>query len=412
MVYVLSHTGEALMPTERHGKVRRLLRDGLAHVVRRTPFTIRLDYETTDLTQPVTLGVDAGTSHVGLSATTESKELFSAEASLRTDITGLLSARLEARRTRRGRKTRYRKPRFDNRRRHDGWLPPSVRQKIDSHLQLIRKVHDILPVTKIAIEVAQFDTQLLKNPDICGEKYQQGEQMGFWNVREYVLWRDGHRCRHCKGRSKDPVLNVHHIESRQTGGDAPNNLMTLCRTCHQAYHRGEIRLNASRGVSLRAEAQMTSMRMELYRRAKSLWENVRLTYGFVTKHVRIGSGLERSGRTDARCISGHPLAKPSDTCVHMRQVRRHTRSLHVFVPGKGGRRRSAVASHYIGTTRLQRYDAVRCNGVESFISGSTDGRPVVRDINWKLVSTSASVNPKTVTFLSRRHGGFLMQDFR
>lgn len=95
MVYVLSHNGSALMPTQRHGKVRRLLRDGLAHVVTRTPFTIRLDYESSEFTQPVTLGVDAGTTHVGMSATTDSREIFSAEVTLRTDIVKLLSQRRE-----------------------------------------------------------------------------------------------------------------------------------------------------------------------------------------------------------------------------------------------------------------------------------------------------------------------------
>ena len=117
MVYVLNRNGNALMPTKRYGKVRRLLRDGQAIVVRREPFIIQLIYDTTNYTQPITLGVDAGTVHVGLSATTELKELFSAEVQLRTDIVKLLSQRREARRTRRNRKLRYRACRFNNRRR-------------------------------------------------------------------------------------------------------------------------------------------------------------------------------------------------------------------------------------------------------------------------------------------------------
>ena len=272
MVYVLSHTGSALMPTQRHGKVRRLLRDGLAHVVMRTPFTIQLDYESTEFTQPVTLGVDAGSTHVGLSATTDAKELFSAEVMLRTDIVKLLSQRLESRRIRRSR-LRYRAPRFDNRKRPDGWLAPSVENRVQTHLRLIEKARSILPVTKTVIEVAQFDQQLLKNPDISGVQYQQGEQMGFWNTREYILCRDDHKCQHCKGKSKDPVLNVHHIESRQTGGDAPNNLITLCEACHKAYHKGEVQLKIKRGTSLRDAAVMNIMRWELYRRARALWQD-------------------------------------------------------------------------------------------------------------------------------------------
>ena len=127
MVYVQDKTGKALMPTERHGKVRRLLRDGLAVVVRREPFTIQLTYENTTYTQPVSLGIDAGSHHIGVSATTDKRELFTAQVELRTDVVKLLSTRREQRRTRRSRKYRHRAPRFDNRRRPDGWLAPSIR---------------------------------------------------------------------------------------------------------------------------------------------------------------------------------------------------------------------------------------------------------------------------------------------
>ena len=251
MVYVLDIDGRPLMPTERHGKVRRLLRDGLAHVIRLQPFTIQLDYESTTYKQGVSLGIDAGSVHIGVSATTEKKELFAAEVVLRTDVVNKLASRLELRRTRRHRKTRYRKPRFNNRRRAEGWLPPSVRAKAESHLKAIRLIHSILTVSKTTIEVAQFDRQKMENDLIQGTDYQQGNQMGFWNVREYVLARDGHKCQHCKGKSKDPILNVHHLESRKTGGDAPGNLITLCETCHKAYHRGEFELKIKRNTSLR-----------------------------------------------------------------------------------------------------------------------------------------------------------------
>ena len=130
MVYVISHTGKALMPTNRHGKVKHLLREGCARVVRREPFTIQLLYDNTEYTQPITLGVDTGTTHVGLSATTKSDELFTAEVSLRRDIPGLLAVRREARRRRRNRQTRYRAPRFDNRTKPDGWLAPSVEHAV------------------------------------------------------------------------------------------------------------------------------------------------------------------------------------------------------------------------------------------------------------------------------------------
>ena len=367
MVYVISHTGKALMPTERHGKVRRLLRDRKARVVKTEPFTIQLLYDNTEHTQSVTLGVDAGTGHVGLSATTESKELFAAEVTLRRDIQSLLATRRESRRTRRNRKTRYRAPRFNNRRRPDGWLSPSVEQSVQSHIALIRKVHSILPVTKTVIEVAQFDTQLLKNPDIQGEQYQQGEQLGFWNVREYVLFRDGHTCQHCKGKSKDKVLNVHHIESRKTGGNAPNNLITLCETCHRKYHSGEIELKFKRGTSLRDAALMSIMRWTVYNRAKEEFGNVRMTYGYITKNTRIRCGLEKSHAVDARCISGHLLAEPAEILWQLRQRRRHNRQLFKANTPKGGMRKRNQAPYLVKGFRL--FDKVRYKGIECFVFG-------------------------------------------
>lgn len=201
MVYVLNIDGQPLMPTTRHGKIRRLLRDKKAKVLKRCPFTIQLLYKTTDITQNITLGVDAGSKYIGLSATTEKKELYATEIELRSDIVDLLSTRRQNRRTRRSRKTRYRKPRFKNRKRSDGWIAPSVRNKVDTHLTVIRRVHKILPIAEIIVEVAAFDIQKIKNPDIEDTEYQQGEQFGFWNVREYVLFRDGHTCQCCKGKS-------------------------------------------------------------------------------------------------------------------------------------------------------------------------------------------------------------------
>ena len=409
MVYVLDIEGKPLMPTERHGKVRRLLRDGKAHVVRLQPFTIQLNYESTTYRQEVSLGIDAGSVHIGVSATTEKKELFAAEVVLRTDIVKKLASRLEMRRTRRNRKTRYRKPRFDNRRRKDGWLAPSIRYKVESHLKVIRLVHSLLPVTKTTIEVAQFDVQKIKNDAIQCVEYQQGEQMGFWNVREYVLARDGHKCQHCKGKSGDKVLNVHHLESRKTGCNAPSNLITLCETCHKAYHRGEFELKVKRGTSLRDTAVMNIMRWSVYEQANVEFGNVRMTYGYITKHTRIENGVEKSHCADAFCISRNVKAVRSGSYIKCRSLSRHTRALHVFNPKKGGIRRSAVASHWIGKSRLQRFDSVEWNGVKCFIFGSTNGRPILRDIDGKSVTPTASVNAKEVTF-NLRNNKIIMQE--
>lgn len=362
MVYVLNIDGKPLMPTERHGKVRRLLREGKARVVRRMPFTIQLEYESKDFVQPVSLGVDAGAAHIGVSATTPQKELFASQVELRTDIQELLTTRRETRRTRRNRKTRYRKARFNNRKRKDGWLAPSVQNKVNAHIAAIRRAKAILPIADVTIEVAKFDAQKIKNDAIKGVEYQQGEQLGFWNVREYVLARDGHKCQHCKGKSKDPILNVHHIESRKTGGDAPNNLITLCETCHKAYHRGEIKLKIKRGTSLRDAAAMNIMRWAVYNEAKRLFGNVRLTYGYITKNTRIRNNVEKTHVADARCISGNPLAKPLPFHYVEKSIRRHNRQIHKFKILKGGVRKLNQCPYEVKGFRL--FDVVKYQGEE------------------------------------------------
>lgn len=410
MIYVKSKDGKVIMPSERGGRIGYLLRHGKAHVVSRVPFVVQLDYDSTTYTQDVSLGIDAGSKHIGVSASSEKKELFAAQVELRSDIVKLLSTRMELRRNRRNRKTRYRKPRFNNRKKKDDWLAPSIEQKVESHLKVIRLVHKLLPITKTTIEVGQFDAQKIKNPDINGDEYQQGEQMGFWNVREYVLARDGHRCVHCKGKSKDPILNVHHLESRKTGGNSPSNLVTLCETCHKAYHRGEFDLKIKRGSTLRDAAVMNIMRWTVYERANLEFGNVHLTYGYVTKHTRIENGIAKTHAADAFCIAKNIHAMRLSSFFMCRCVPRHTRVLHVANPRKGGIRRSCIASHKIGKSRFQRYDMVRWKGMDCFIFGSTNGRPILRNIEGVQVANRPSVNIKTIKFLKRLKNNILVEE--
>lgn len=405
MVYVLDIAGNPLMPTERHGKVRRMLNSGQAKVVRRTPFTIQLCYESGHEVQEVALGVDAGSKTIGLSATTDKKELFASEVQLRNDIVDLLSTRRELRRGRRNRKTRYRAPRFLNRRCHAGWIAPSVRQKIDTHLQAVRNVCKILPIAKIVVETASFDIQKLKNPDIAGEQYQQGEQLDFWNVREYVLWRDGHKCQCCKGKSGDKILNVHHIESRKTGGDAPNNLITLCETCHDGHHKGVVKLPASikRGRKFNHETFMSIMRWAFYNRLKEEHPDkaVSHTFGYITKNTRIQHKLPKTHAADARCISGHPTAAPMSHLFKQKKVRNHNRQIHKANPSKGGKRKANQSTRVVFGFR--RFDKVRFQNRECFIFGKrSSGYFHLRLLDGVKVNTSASYK-KLVLLEKARH---------
>lgn len=399
MVYVINKNGQPLMPTENHAKVRVLLKSGKAKVVKKCPFTIQLLYDSTNHTQKVTLGVDSGSRHIGISATTKDKVLFEADVELRNDIVDLLSTRRELRHSRRNRKIRYRKPRFDNRKRKDGWLAPSVQQKVDSHLTMIEKVRKILPISDIVAEVASFDIQKIKNPSISGAEYQQGEQLDFWNVREYVLFRDGYTCQCCKGKSKDKILNVHHIESRKTGGDAPNNLITLCETCHTGYHKGTVKLPKTihRGMSFRDATFMGIMRWAFYNKLKEIYPNVSLTYGYITKHTRIENDLPKDHYIDARCISGNPKAVSSGEVFYYKKVRCHNRQIHKAKILKGGIKKRNQAPYEVKGFRL--YDKVLWKGQKCFIFGRrSTGRMDLRLLDGTHIN--ASVGYKNLKLLN------------
>ena len=401
MVYVISKNGQPLMPTENHAKVRVLLKSKKAKVIKTCPFTIQLAYDSTHYTQEITLGVDSGSKHIGLSATTKSKVLFESDIELRNDIVNLLSTRRQNRRARRNRKTRYRKIRFDNRRRKEGSLAPSIQNKVDSHLTVIRKVHEILPVTKIIVEVASFDIQKIKNPTISGTEYQQGEQSDFWNVREYVLFRDCHTCQCCKGKSKDKILNVHHIESRKTGGDAPNNLITLCETCHTGYHKGIVKLPKTihRGMSFKDASFMGIMRWAFYSKLKEIYPNVSLTYGYITKNIRIRSCLPKEHYIDARCISGNPKAISDGTVYYQKKVRCHNRQIHKNTILKGGIRKRNQAPYDVMGFRL--FDKVKWKGQNCFIFGRrSTGRMDLRLLNGTKIN--ASVGYKNLKIIEMR----------
>ena len=389
------------MPTENHAKVRILLKSKKAKVIKTCPFTIQLAYDSTHYTQEITLGVDSGSKHIGLSATTKSKVLFESDVELRNDIVNLLSTRRQNRRARRNRKTRYRKIRFDNRRRKEGSLAPSIQNKVDSHLTVIRKVHEILPVTKIIVEVASFDIQKIKNPTIIGAEYQQGEQSDFWNVREYVLFRDGHTCQCCKGKSKDKIPNVHHIESRKTGGNAPDNLITLCETCHTGYHKGIVKLPKTihRGMSFKDASFMGIMRWAFYNKLKEIYPDVSLTYGYITKNIRIRNCLPKEHYIDARCISGNPKAISDGTVYYQKKVRCHNRQIHKNTILKGGIRKRNQALYDVMGFRL--FDKVKWKGQNCFIYGRrSTGRMDLRLLDGTKIN--ASVGYKNLKLIEMR----------
>ena len=392
-ISVLNQRGNPIMPCNPR-KARLLLATGKAIVVSGTPFVVRLTLATGETKQPIILGDDSGYLHIGLSVVLEKEEVYSADVMLRSDMVKLNSERRSYRRTRRNRGTWYRPARFDNRKKPEGWLAPSIQHKLDSNIKVIEAAARLLPISDVVIEVASFDIQKIKNPDISGTDYQNGEQSGFLNVREYVLYCDGHKCVHCKGKSKDRRLHVHHKESRQTGGDRPDNLVTLCETCHDKHHKGEIVLKHARPAKgFKAETFMTMVRWRLVEQLRALGFNVRVTYGYETKSRRIALDLDKSHVNDAFVIAGGETQDRTSNAYVVRQVRKCNRKLF-----KGDRShiKNTAPKEVFG---FRQWDKVSYNGQELFIKGRRlRGAFALSGIDGKLVCETSY---KNLTLLER-----------
>ena len=199
-VFVKNIRGESLMPCTQR-KARILLKSKKAVIFKYNPFTIQLTYTTGETKQPINIGVDTGSKHIGIAITSEDKVLYKAEVELRQNVKKLIQTRKTYRRDRRNRKTRYRKPRFLNRKRIDKWLPPSIQSRINITFHWTDMFCDLVPNPKLHIEVGKFDTAKLINPEIQGIDYQHGQTYGYYDVRYFVFARDNYTCQVC-GKKK------------------------------------------------------------------------------------------------------------------------------------------------------------------------------------------------------------------
>lgn len=400
MVYVLNVNGVPLMPTDRHGKVRRLLKSKQARVVKRTPFTIQLLYDTPTCVQPLTLGVDAGSKHIGLSVSSENKEVYAGQIEPRQDVSKRLDERRQYRRSRRNR-LRYRKPRFNNRTasKPKGWIAPSIACKIESHVAVIGQLHQILPITEIIVEVADFDTQKMLNPDIQGKEYQTGPLFNS-NLRQYTFARDGYTCQWCKGKSKNKILHVHHWNYwRGDHTNKPSSVITLCDVCNDSKnHKKDGFLYGWEPKitnNLKDEAFMNISRWALYNRLKEIYPNVRLTYGYITKVVRSDHGIEKSHVNDALCIASHPNATRLPYCYLIKKNRVHNRQIHKANKLKGGKLVLSQAAHIVKGFRWN--DKVLYNGKICFVTGRrTSGYFTIKTIDGTTIYSSVSYKKLTL----------------
>ena len=381
---VLDQNGKPLMPTTRLGKVYRLLKTKKAHIVSYEPFTIQLDYEPdTHVIQPMTLGVDSGAIHSGYSVANEQREFYSSEVIARDNISKNISDRSMYRRNRRSRKTRYRKPRFNNRKnKKKGWLPPSLEQKVAVQLNEIDHLHRHFPIETIIVEVAEFDIQKIKNPDISGKDYQQGTLQGY-NIRNYLLEKHGRKCFYCD--KEVSTFEVEHMIPKAKGGsNRIDNLTLSCHSCNQK--KGTLTAEEFIRQVLPAEkvakklkqlpkekrlfkymAHMNATRWTLYNAINDKYPNVKMTYGYITKYNRIQAGLPKAHHIDAKCITGFAQVPSFDITVVKTKMRRHNRQLHRATFSKGHVRKAASLPTVMFGFRL--YDIVMYNNHRYYIKG-------------------------------------------
>ena len=380
LVYVLKQNGQPFMPTSRFGKVRRLLKEGKAKVVRREPFTIKLLYEPeTDIVQECYCGVDTGSKHVGVAVVGNDKVLYQSQTELRDDIKRKMDARRQARMFRRSRKTRYRKPRFLNRRNSikKDRLPPSVKHKVQAHIDEIEFCKKILPVSDLILEVSQFDTALMKNPSLINEKvkhwgYQRGFNYGYSSRRESILHRDNYTCQ-CCGK-KNCRLEVHHIKFRRDGGtDDEENLITLCEDCHKGVHAGTVELNKKpkKSKNLKYATHMSIIRSQLLKKYPDAIE----TFGFVTSENRHRLNLPKDHYIDACVIASGGLEfKELDVIFYKRRVSKGDYQLTKGIRGEQKLPTGKICG-------FRKFDKVEYLGNKYFIKGRmSSGFAILMDV--------------------------------
>jgi 5-methylcytosine-specific restriction endonuclease McrA len=380
-IYVLGIDGTPQMPTKRHRRVKRLLDTGLARIVEHKPFTIQLKYENDATVQPVVLGIDPGRTNIGLAAVTGSGELLmSAVVKTRNkEIRKLMDERRAHRRASRmgERKARQRlakryntmvksgmvmrhlpqygedgtitckyirntEARFCNRKRPDGWLTPTVRHLVQTHVNAVKRMAKYLPVSDVALEVNKFAFMLMDNPETSGIDFQNGVLKGYSDVNEAVYAMQDGKCLLCgKG-----IEQYHHIVPKYKGGsNSLKNIAGLCNCCHEKIHTDEavqIKLLKLKDGMLKKYHALSALNQAvpyIYRELYGLMDgHVAVVGGYETKHMRASLGFEKSEdnqmhEADACCIAYaaygiEPAEKPVFTDTYtIKQFRGHNRAI-------------------------------------------------------------------------------------
>ncbi len=333
-VFVIDSTRKALAPCH-PARARELLRKKKAAVLRMQPFTIILKHQVTaPINKNFSIKIDPGSKATGIAVISHGKRGSQCIVGIVLEHRGswikkCLEQRRNVRRHRRYRNVRFRSARFNNRKRIEGWLPPSVIHRFYTTRTWINRILRFSSVSKAMVEIVKFDTQKLENPNIQGKEYQQGPLFGT-EMREYLLYKYDHTCQYCKGLSKDKILEWEHKVPKSKGGsDSLNNATLACKKCNQLKGNLTVKefyefcnkqksslfktmtlnlkkvIDGKNSSSLRDAAVMNAIRNKLEVYFNEIGFPVTMIPGWVTKRNRIDQGYRKSHWIDAACL-GEP----------------------------------------------------------------------------------------------------------
>ena len=400
-VYVINKNGNPLMPCT-PAKAKHLLKAGKAKRIKRSPFTIKLLWDCEENTQEVIAGMDTGSKTIGCAAIANGKVAYQSEVQVRQDVSRKMEQRKMYRRNRRNRKTRYRKARWQNHAsmRKEGRLAPSIKSKVDSHLREKKFVESILPISRWRVETASFDIHKISNPDVGRWDYQGGNQKGFYNMKAYVLHRDGYQCQKCK--AKNTKLHVHHIVFCSNGGtNTPNNLITLCKSCHGKLHNNEFKIKGTKSKTKHA-TEIGIIKSQL----KKQFGDFEETFGYETKFKREQVlQLPKSHHHDAIaiCCEEGEIVDSSPTIYYKKHV-----SKGDYQQTKGSHSEKKIPTGKL--FGLRKFDYVQTAKGSGFIKGKrSTGFFAISDLSGNVVNLSVNVkkncirlSARTTTLIERR----------
>lgn len=374
VVYVIAIDGKPLMPCS-PSKARKLLKNKKAVVKTMYPFTIKLCFECENKTQNTTLGIDSGYVNIGFSAVSEKRELASGTVILDGKTSERLTEKKMYRKCRRN-KLWYRKPRFLNRKKAIGSLPPSTQRRYNTHLKLINLYKKTLPITTINIETASFDIQKINSPEIGSMDYQQGDMYGYQNMRGYLMAREKGLCQVCRKEfNKGNTSHIHHIIERNNGGtNKPNNLAILHKKCHINLHKKG--LNLSPNKQFKAETFMSIIQGRFIKDIP----DANITFGYKTFVDRNKIGLDKTHYNDAFVIANgntqHRILP-----IEIKQKRRNNRAIQInrkgFKPSIRKQRYKVQPKDLIWIDNKKHIaNSTHCCGARVIIEGTKKSYPI------------------------------------